>query len=212
MQIREIAAILLVSAGLTGCTLDKEGAGDTMGDPAVAGELAGPHDFDVQIDGGTYVRIVASGQWVNDDGSSQSLELGVESGTVAMRAHGDTLSLEELNLGLADLDVGKWGQLTDLRLSLDAPIEAAGRYDDGWAIASSELDLNLDWTLRLPSDQRIELASQQLDDLPFEVQISVESNGSLSLTLELSDSGALIELDDVVRVTGLTAELRAVSD
>jgi len=212
MQIRDIAAILLVSAGLTGCTLDDEGAGDTIGDSALQRELAGPHDFDVQIDGGTYVRIVASGLWINDDGSSQSLELAVESGLVAMRASGDKLFLEELQLELGDLDVGKWGELTNLSLSLDAPVEATGRYDDSWAIASSELDLNLDWTLRLPSEQMIDLASQQLADLPFEVQIAIESDGSLSLTLELSESGALIELDDVVQVTGLSAELRAISN
>jgi len=210
-----LASIITVAAMLTGCTLQAEGEGNAT--PTMMEQLAGDHDFSIAVNDDAMLVVNANGNWVSSNGANKALELPVRSGNVSLHSEGSQLSIESLVLDLEDLEVGKslvtpqGGWLTGLSLSLAKPVVTDGHFDGSWAGAASELDLELSWTLSLPNGDDFALGAQQISGLDFNIEIEIDDSGEPRLELDLSQQGDLLELDDVLRVTSLEAELEAPS-
>ena len=72
------------------------------------------------------------------------------------------------------------------------------------------VDLELEWSLALPDGRVLELGSPELPELPCELGLSENADGSLHLDVALTGEGPLVELAEAVEVTGLSLQLEGI--
>lgn len=177
--------------------------------PAVAEaeERVGEHDFAVAP--GAELALEATGSWITGAQGLQEVRVPLESGLVTVAVQPDgTMALETLVLTLEDIEVGVslvtpgGGTLTDIRVLL----ERRAVVEDGIAY----VDLELEWSLALPDGRVLELGSPELPELPCELGLSENADGSLHLDVALTGEGPLVELAEAVEVTGLSLQLEGI--
>jgi hypothetical protein len=224
-QMSEMAGVLSIIAmvGAMGACTDgsvppaSPGGQQTMPPTGVTtpsttrGYLEAPRTFAVAA---TSTAAVTAWRDYDTPSTDETANLQIKTGSLTLQAQADgmlAVRTLDIELGTIHLDSARVPDLTGVKLSLrqEADVRADWASDDSAMNAAASADLLLDWSMVTESGAVVPLATQKIDQVPFEIIVSHRSGGGYSVDFHATRSGTFWTYAGLIRLADLHVDLEA---
>jgi hypothetical protein len=232
MSVKKLGIVGLF--GLLGATMGLTACGDEAGsnqgsqtsddnmvrpnDPTTRGYLASPRTFDLMTGG--IADVTAMRTYDGDITETTSLSIRGGSLTVHTVADGRVL-IDELKIDLGNYHLSATSvppdglDLMNVQVSLTNTMPSETRWTaDGYAsVITGKVSLMLDWSLlSATTGQLVPLATQRIDDVPLELDIVPQHDGTLRASVHASRDGVFWGWTGLLELADLRLDVQAMKN